>query len=61
MLIIAWMVSTVLTDAAIDHFILPSAKATKAEHSNLSRARSDMAQPKAQMTEKRVNEFERTN
>jgi hypothetical protein len=61
MLMMAWIVSTVFTDAAIDHLILPSANATSAEQSSLSRARSDMAHPNAQITENRVNEEERTN
>ena len=58
---IAWMVSMVLTEAAIDHLMLPSANRTSEEQSSLSRARSDIAQPKAQTTEKRVKEVERTN
>ena len=61
MLMIACIVSTVLTEAAIDHLMLPSANAISAEHSSLSRARSDMAQPRAHITEKSVNEEERTN
>ena len=55
------MVSMVLTEAAIDHLMLPSANAINAEQSSLSRCRSDMAQPRAQITEKRVNDVERTN
>lgn len=58
---IAWMVSTVLTEAAIDHLIFPSASATNAEQSSLSRARLDMAHPRAHITENSVNEAERTN
>jgi hypothetical protein len=61
MLMIAWMVSTVLTDAAIDHFMFPSANEINAEQSSLSLGRSDIAQPSAHMTENKVNEFERTN
>lgn len=61
MLIMACMVSTVLTEVAIDHLMFPSAKATNAEQSSLSRARSDIAQPSAHITEKSVNEEERTN
>lgn len=61
MLMIAWMVSTVFTEAAIDHLMLPSANATSAEQSSLSLARSDMAQPKAQITENSVKDDERTN
>lgn len=60
MLMIAWIVSTVLAEAAIDHLMFPSASEINAEQSNLSLARSDIAQPRAHITEKRVNEFVRT-
>jgi hypothetical protein len=61
MLIIAWIVSTVLTEAAIDHLMFPSASEINAEQSSLSLARSDIAQPRAHITENKVNEFVRTN
>jgi hypothetical protein len=61
MLMIACMVSTVLTEAAIDHLMLPSANEINAEQSSLSLARSDIAQPRAHITENKVNELERTN
>jgi hypothetical protein len=55
------MVSTFLTEAAIDHLMFPSANETSAGQSNLSLARSDIAQPRAHITENKVNEFDRTN
>jgi hypothetical protein len=61
MLMIACMVSTVLTEAAIDHLMFPSANEINAEQSSLSLARSDIAQPRAHTTENKVNELERTN
>jgi hypothetical protein len=57
---IAWIVSTDLTDVAIDHLMLLSARASNVGYNNLSRCVSEIAHPSAQTTEKRVKDNGRT-
>lgn len=50
------MVSTVLTEVAMDHFMVPSAMLIRAGYKTRSRGRDEIAHPRAQTTENRVND-----
>jgi hypothetical protein len=52
------MVSGDLTETAMDHRMLPSAKESNAEYMTLSRGRDESAQPRAQIAENSVNDTE---
>lgn len=56
----AWIVSTDLTDVAIDHLILHSAKASREGYNIRSLCVLATAHPSAQTTENRVNDNGRT-
>lgn len=56
----AWMVSTDLTDVAIDHLILHSARASREGYNIRSLCVLATAQPSAQTTENKVNDKGRT-
>jgi hypothetical protein len=53
---IAWIVSTDLTDVAIDHLMLLSARASRLGYNNRSLWSSEIAQPSAQTTENKVKD-----
>jgi hypothetical protein len=54
------MVSTDLTEVAIDHLILLSARASRLGYNDRSLGSSEIAQPSAQMTENSVKDNDRT-
>lgn len=58
MLMMAWMISSDLTDAATHQLMLPVANDNSTGYRARSRGFSETAHPRAQMTENRVKEAE---